>query len=259
MDSNKAFDYLYSLYNENILAHSYLLETNNINNCYADLIKLIKKIFSNYANIDELINSNSLPSLISIFPEDKMIKKDAIEKIQERFSVRSQYTDKSIYIIVSPEKMNSTAYNKLLKFLEEPEENIIGFFITDSKEDIAPTIISRCEVFKILYKNTNIKESYNISNEEYDNILNDVKKYKEYLELDYFEAIRYNNDVLLKNYKEKKKIIIFLKLLYDEYHQGNSNYNILKVINDTLYKMQYNLNTNLILDSLALQIGEFYE
>ena len=39
----------------------------------------------------------------------------------------------------------------MLKFLEEPEDNILGFFITSNKERVIDTIKSRCQIMKIDY------------------------------------------------------------------------------------------------------------
>ena len=45
--------------------------------------------------------------------------------------------------------MNDTSFNKMLKFLEEPEDNILGFYITRNKDSVANTIVSRCELIKM--------------------------------------------------------------------------------------------------------------
>ena len=130
MKLNNVFENLYTLYRENKLAHAYLLETNDIQKCLIDLKTFVKNIFSEIENIDALVDNNYLPSLKIIETSEKTIKKDAVSDIQKAFNLCSLYTSQNIYVIVSPEKMNSSAYNHMLKFLEEPEDNIIGFFIT---------------------------------------------------------------------------------------------------------------------------------
>ena len=47
--------------------------------------------------------------------------------------------------------MNDTASNKLLKTIEEPSENIIGFLLTSNIDIILPTIKSRCEILSAKY------------------------------------------------------------------------------------------------------------
>ena len=38
------------------------------------------------------------------------------------------------------EKLNGSSANAMLKFVEEPTEGILGFFITNNKDVIIPTI-----------------------------------------------------------------------------------------------------------------------
>ena len=76
----------------------------------------------------------------------------------------------------------------------------------------------------------------------------------------------YNYNVILKEFNEKKQIICFLKVLYELYE---SDFNLdkkfkniqkkLKILLKYLYQIQYNANLNLMLDSMAIEIGEINE
>ena len=163
--------------------------------------------------------------------------------------------------------MNSSAYNHMLKFLEEPEDNIIGFFITNSKENIAPTILSRLEILKVNYHESDDFNSYGLSNEEYNQFLNDASEFLSKIELDNSNIILYNNSVILKKYVDKTNLITLIKVLYDCYHQKLFTNNVLNskilkklaIINDYLYKLQYNVNLSLLLSGLTLELGEVNE
>jgi DNA polymerase-3 subunit delta' len=48
-------------------------------------------------------------------------------------------------VLVSAERMNNEAGNKLLKTLEEPPPRTVFFLLTDQPEALLPTIISRCQ------------------------------------------------------------------------------------------------------------------
>jgi DNA polymerase-3 subunit delta' len=52
-------------------------------------------------------------------------------------------------IIWLPEKMNTYAANKLLKFIEEPPEKTLFFLVSENSEQILPTILSRTQLIKI--------------------------------------------------------------------------------------------------------------
>ena len=163
--------------------------------------------------------------------------------------------------------MNSSAYNHMLKFLEEPEDNIIGFFITNSKENIAPTILSRLEVLKVNYHESDDFNSYGLSKEEYNEVLKDASEFLSKIELDNSNIILYNNSVILKKYVDKTNLITLIKVLYDCYHQKLFTNNVLNskilkkltIINDYLYKLQYNVNLSLLLSGLTLELGEVNE
>ena len=266
MKLNNVFENLYTLYRENKLAHAYLLETNDIQKCLIDLKTFVKNIFSEIENIDALVDNNYLPSLKIIETSEKTIKKDAVSDIQKAFNLCSLYTSQNIYVIVSPEKMNSSAYNHMLKFLEEPEDNIIGFFITNSKENIAPTILSRLEILKVNYHESDDFNSYGLSKEEYNEVLKDASEFLSKIELDNSKNVT-QICTILKKYVDKTNLITLIKVLYDCYHQKLFTNNVLNskilkkltIINDYLYKLQYNVNLSLLLSGLTLELGEVNE
>lgn len=254
MKLNEVFKSLESLYHDHKLAHAYLIETNNVSNCYDELIELIKRIMcsSDYkdncdkCNICHLIDENNLPSLITIEPEENTIKKDQIEMVKNAFANKPIYTKENIYIIKDAECMNATAYNRLLKFLEEPEENIIAFFITSAKDKMASTIVSRCEVIKVLY------DEKNKSNENVLTLANDFIKN---INIGYKEALWYNNDVLLKELPNRSDITEFLNVLFSIYSE-KKDFDKMNIIAKYLEQMDYNVNIALLMDSLIVEMGQ---
>lgn len=61
-------------------------------------------------------------------------------------SLEGGYTSVLIFL---PEKMNPAASNKLLKILEEPPSQTLFLLITHNPERLLPTIVSRCQTFRI--------------------------------------------------------------------------------------------------------------
>lgn len=91
------------------------------------------------------IESESYPDLIIVDGSEQTIKKGQIEEIQERFSVSSlEETGTKIYIINKIENATAEAVNSLLKFLEEPTNDIYAIITTANINNVLPTIISRC-------------------------------------------------------------------------------------------------------------------
>ncbi len=76
----------------------------------------------------------------------KTIKKEEIQMIESAFE-KTALEDKGImiYIIHLVENMTLEAINSLLKFLEEPEENIYAILTTENELKVLPTILSRAQ------------------------------------------------------------------------------------------------------------------
>ncbi len=73
------------------------------------------------------------------------IKKEEVDDIQRRFSLTaSSAAGRKVYVITHAENSSLSAMNGLLKFLEEPAENVYAVLTADNIERILPTIRSRC-------------------------------------------------------------------------------------------------------------------
>lgn len=70
---------------------------------------------------------------------------DIIRKLSLK-SFESQY---KIIIIWMPEKMRVDASNKLLKIIEEPPENTLFLLVTENREQLLSTILSRTQLIKV--------------------------------------------------------------------------------------------------------------
>ena len=271
---------LINYYHEKKLAHAYLISTNNINKCLQVLLKVIKNIFCvqeysdncNKCSLCHLIDINNLPSLKIIVPDGELIKKSQILELKNFFSKNSLYTKESIYIILNAEKMNKESANTMLKFLEEPDSEVIGFFVTNEKDNIIPTIYSRCQLLEANFINT-YSEQLNIDEEKYNELNNILKEYLQKIEIEKKELILYNR--LYLSILDKKDIKVFLQMMLltyknflnklflsaeiDEKFSFLSRYsfeNIKKKVNlliEILREINYNVNVELLLDRLVIE------
>lgn len=101
-------------YSEGKLAHAFLLETNNMESCYKDVLNLIKVLNCNTefkeeclesCNLCNLIDNLSLPSLIVINPDGASIKKGQVLELKERFATKPVYSRFNCYVINNCEKL----------------------------------------------------------------------------------------------------------------------------------------------------------
>lgn len=83
--------------------------------------------------------------------QEKNIKVSDIESLQSFFqNTSTERNGKMIYIIHLLENSNKEALNALLKFLEEPKQNVYAFITTQNEEKLLPTILSRLQHLKLL-------------------------------------------------------------------------------------------------------------
>ncbi len=91
------------------------------------------------------LKEGNLPDLIELEPDGQSIKVDQIRHLKAEFSKSAVESNKKVYIIDDAEKMTVSAANSLLTFLEEPGKDTYLFLLTTVKENMLPTIRSRCQ------------------------------------------------------------------------------------------------------------------
>ena len=147
---SRIIDFLTSSYSEGRLVHAYTFFAGS------SLDKLfMAKYFSKMLLCESndtvcetcvscnLIDEGEHANLITIFPEGKNIKKEQISFLKSDIAKTAIENRAKIYIINEAHKMSISATNSLLKFLEEPAPDTYIILITDSKDNLLPTIISR--------------------------------------------------------------------------------------------------------------------
>ncbi len=257
-------------FNENKMSHVFLMETNDKTALLSDILELCKvmncmETFQNdcnHCNLCHLIDTETLPSLKIIVPDGQVIKKEQMEELKNAFAYKPYIAKFNIYIIEDAEKFNRESANTMLKFIEEPEQDLYGFLITNNKENVIETIKSRCEIVKAIYS---IQEKP-IS----EKIVALANQYLYQLEVEKGLSIVYNKGILDENL-EKEELIQFFKVLLDIYSNDfNKNYankgfpklterELLKRIgltNEMIERLNYNVNINLVLDSFVLGLEE---
>ena len=140
-----AHSYLFSgEYNPLKIETAYLLAQSIIegNNDFAD----------ETSNISRRIRNNEYFDVIFVDGYSKTIKKEEIDYILQEFSKTSlESSGKKVYILANINNSSTKVLNMILKFMEEPSnENTYGIFISDKKEDLLPTIVSRCQEIPFL-------------------------------------------------------------------------------------------------------------
>ena len=225
--------YLSNVIDENKLSHAFLVESNN----YEDVMNSVFKLFLEKKmifNIDDIENNISVRILR---PIDNLIDKDQILNLQEFLSTMSFDGYYKLFFILNAGLMNEQSVNKLLKVLEEPNEKVVGFLISDNSNELLPTLISRCQVLK------NDIDARNVEVDE--DIFNNLCKFKNFNFEDYIKF-----KVVVS--KLDKVVINNLFLKYLAYLDNENDIFYLKV-NAFLNNIRYNVNIDLALDKLYFE------
>ena len=259
-------DKLNSQISNNKISHAYLFEVNNYDDDFNVILNFVKMLFSNL-NYNEVINSditcfnqidrNEYIDLFIIEPDGNDIKKNQIRNLLYEFNNKSLLDNKKIYIIKQCDKLNSFSANAILKFLEEPNDDIIGILVTNNRYKVIDTILSRCQVISFNDFKDFTVDSY------YDDLINYIFYIKDNI---------LDTDVILDNYFVDKNTavqsIIYLQELifncinneidFDIVNDYNNDVliNIVLILETEKNKLNYNVNLRLWFDSLIVRILE---
>ncbi len=152
----RQIEYLKNAKEKGRLAHAYILEgpkgvgKNELAHFFACLLYSDSEVDLNNNECRLILNDEFL-NVYTIYPQNKsnIITKDQILKLKEEFSYTSQIKGPRVYIINDVDTMNVSSANSLLKFIEEPVNDLYGILLTTNSKKILPTILSRCQLIKL--------------------------------------------------------------------------------------------------------------
>ena len=238
---------------ENKFSHAYLVETNNFEKFDSELKEILKsflceesKTHCNKCQNCHYIDEGVHPNVLFIYPDGAHIKVGQIEDLRNKFSVKSTYGKYNIYVIFNAEKLNPNSSNALLKFLEEPEDNIIGILLTKNKSLLLPTIISRCQSYVKLYDEVS-----------YDDNIVELASQLENLNDNWNGIIDFQD--FMKSLEDKNDIKLAFAYLLEKEIKKNNNFKKIEVLQDIVNKIRYNVNVDLIVLDYLLRVREIDE
>ena len=271
--------------------HAYMLVSNDSKLLEESSILFAKalicpKKFSkncNLCNICHRIDNNEFSELKIISPVNNIIKKQEILDLRTQFQTMSIEGKNMVYIINNAEYLGSSAANSILKFLEEPESNVIGIFTTCNLSLVMETIKSRCQIIKLNDNNLQygidyIKKSCNCDDEIIDKAINFVNNVENNItqtvtnnindiidSIDGKEKLTSFMNVIMHIYVDKLNNIILNKTKYfidkDNFDKivlkdKEKTINKISLVLDYIEKINYNVNVLLLLSSFVIEIGE---
>ena len=302
LEQEKVVKILKNSIKKNKISHAYLFETNGYKNQKQLALAFAKMLLCpyNYSNNEKCVKCTQCKNIDkNIFPEIKIIdsdglwiKKEQLDILQKEFSEKSILSNKRIYIINHADRLNKSSANSILKFLEEPEENIVAILTTDNMYQMLDTIISRCQVISfsrtinpddesILNKIKNfISVPEQLTEELLKNIIVQAIEFVNYYEKNGLDTILKTQKLWHNNFKEKDIILLAINIIILYYQDilnlklGRnikifSNYNLEEILNKntvqkltkkisilikTKEKINFNVNSQLLIDKLIIEL-----
>lgn len=261
---------LFKLLNEvSVFSHAYLFDSVSNEISYPYILKLAKKIICNNrndcdnCNICHLIDNNAYADFYLINPDTANINKEEIDKLLFNFKTKALTENAHrVYIIYGFDRMDEYLSNKILKFLEEPAENIHALLLTENINKILPTIKSRCQIIKI-----------NVENKVFDQEkIEKAQIFFEFIIHNQTKTIAYTNELCFNNFSERQDIkemfIMMESILIEEINNRYQDsgkyldislekiYKIVEIIEKLSNLINYNINLNLLIDRFIIEISE---
>lgn len=259
-------------------SHAYLFNVNSLDLAYPYIKEFSKLIIlgQNYEENDDnsliqyQIDHDEFDDFYVVNPSTISINTEEINKLMTYMETKSLRDDgKRVYIIYGFERLTRDVSNKILKFLEEPSNNVYAILMTENYEKILPTIVSRCQRIDLTFEN-NLDDSKKIDLlilflKE---IISKNNKMIAY-EYEYFGEVL-NNRLEFYHYFEILEKIIS-ETINDLYGYNNNNIyicerlleyskenliNILNITNKLKCLIKGNINLNLLLDRYIIEITE---
>ena len=145
-------------------------------------------------------------------------------ELQNSVMTKPVLGDKIVYIIKNCDKLNASSANSILKFLEEPADDIVAILLTDNISNVMFTILSRCQIVNLnkvnLPSNYNTNELLNITintsgieEDEFYNIIDNTIEFMSDIEVKKINSLIYVKKQLWEKYNDSSKILAFFNIL----------------------------------------------
>ena len=288
--------------NEDRLVQAYLFCCDDVEYAYEYAKEFVKDIIASSKMKEEILNNiykridnNEYTELKVVETSGNVIKKEQLLDLQKATQNKPVEGNKIVYIIKNCEKLNSSSANSILKFLEEPADDIIAILITDNINLVMPTIKSRCQILNFRnvrkefedidkLKKYILPENSEIEDENIDNLINNSFEVLKTIEKNKKSTIIYEKDLLWDKFKTPEEILIMLNILLYSYMDAlymklgkNINYmfnyeqipeelsnlnekdsliNKINIIEELKNELKMNVNSKLLFDKLIIELSE---
>lgn len=189
------------------------------------------------------VESGNHLNIHHIYPDGASIKIDQIRELLAELNMKGVEPGKKIYVLHQANTLGPNAANTLLKYLEEPDGEVVAILLTEQIQSILPTIRSRCQHIKFskisrsVFMNQLVEQGLTNSmaatvsmvtneleeavllshDEQFAHARKTVLKLVEMLQQNVHEALLFIHEQWIPTFKEKEEIEQALDLLLFAY------------------------------------------
>ena len=243
IEQKVAYSIIRNSIQNNKISHAYLVNTNNYSFSWEFVMEMVKMFLcvdhlkeDNCLECDlcRRISDDNYPELKIIEADGMWIKKNQIIDLQTDFNKIALEGNKRVYVIKDAEKMNQTTSNSILKFLEEPSNEIIAILVTSNLNLLLPTIVSRCQLINLNNKTRNNNNSFEnfaylcvdsqlefksfVSDENNKELFNNIIDFIKFYENNDIDTLIYSKEIWHSKFKDRIEIVRVLDLIINFYY-----------------------------------------
>ena len=260
-------------------SHAYLFVSNSLDLSYPFVKEFAKEIIlgKNYdindENIDVVshqIDCDEYDDLYIVNPTTIGINTEEINKLMSYMETKSlRPNGKRVYIIYGFERLSRDVSNKILKFLEEPLDNVYALLMTENIEKILPTIISRCQIINFMIPCETISdEKIALAMAFFNKLFHEGKKTIAYEyqilgeiisnRVELFNMFEVFEKIISESINKKMNYVVNDKYINDSLlnYSTKSLVSILNITNKLKCLIKRNINLNLLLDRYIIELIE---
>lgn len=256
-------------------SHAYLFDVNSLTQAFSYVKEFAKQIILENVNSDIKddiifkIDNDEFDDLYVVNPNTISINTEEISKLLNYMETKSLRNDgRRVYIIYGFERLSREVSNKILKFLEEPNENIYALLMTENVDQILSTIISRCQIINLSFdiddtsiENVNLMKEFlqMIVNSGFHAIANSNEYFKNAI-LDrnlFYQLFNLLEQIISENINKKCNVYYNKDFIIDRLNDYDEKF-LIAILNKTNYLknlIKKNINLNLLIDRYIIEIS----
>lgn len=246
------------------ISHAYIIEADHQTDKEAFARDFLKAVCCKQApglGCDECascrkISHNNSEDLYTLRADGLSVKDKDISLLQENLKTRPE-GERNMAIINDADTMTKWAQNRLLKTLEEPPGNAIILILSENKENLLPTIRSRCISYKLGGFKTQ-ESKYEAADALVAALLQNEKFF-------YLKKLLVSN---VKSREDAFKLLDGMEIIYRNFVLGSDTrgnlvrrealFSYIEIIEQARRDLLANVNYNYALKNMIIKIGGIY-